>query len=121
MNSFCVHTVGVFTKHTTSKYWNLREWPCNYPWRREEGWVITHHVSYLMARGFLTVMVVDLFFLLINKYWMHSLLAAVLIYILASQFLNKNFYAYSFLFRFSDLHVTGFFKKYEDPESNKEG
>ncbi len=40
MNSFCVHTVGVFTKHTTSEYWNLREWPCNYPWRPEVGCLV---------------------------------------------------------------------------------
>lgn len=83
-------------------------------------WVISHYVSYLMARGFLVVMVVDLGFFLFNGYLLKSLIIIFIIYLLVSQFLGKIYYAYSFLFRFSDLHVSGFFKQYESIENNTE-
>lgn len=83
-------------------------------------WVINHYVSYLMVRGFLIVMIVDLGFFLANGYLLKSLFILIIIYLLVSQFLGKIYYAYSFLYRFSDLYVLGFFKQYDDSVSNKD-
>lgn len=79
-------------------------------------WVISHYVSYLMARGGLVVMLFDFVFFVGNGYMGKSLFVLLVIYLLLVFLFNKIYYAYSFLFRFSDLYVSGFFKQYSQSE-----